>query len=86
MLPGAFSTIMNRLIRRRASRTSQAFDLAGKIKVNFTQINLKANIKNFPRLFETQGSSKEGGRFHGMENSSKTQKAHQVILFPTPSG
>ena len=60
MLPGALGSIMNRLIPLRTSRTSQAFDLTGEIKVDLSLIRLKANIRYFPRLLETQGGRKRG--------------------------
>ena len=67
---------MNRLIGLGTDRTAQAFHFAGKIKMDLSFLRLKANIRYFPRLLETQGGRKEGCRFHGIANSLKAQKGH----------
>ena len=60
MLPGPLGSIMNRLIGLGTDRTAQAFHFAGKIKMDLSFLRLKANIRYFPRLLETQGGRKRG--------------------------
>ncbi len=83
MLPIALLPIMDRLIRRRTTRTGQPRSLAHHIEVDFVRLPVKPHRLHPPRLRHPQ-SRREQLRHRVRHRSSTTENAHRTACrYPT---
>jgi hypothetical protein len=74
VLPSPLRSIMNRLVSRRAGRTTQSLGVTSKIKVDLSLIRLETNLSNFPGILKTQGGREKRCGIHARNHLNAGSK------------